>query len=295
MRYTRRHRVLIATDGSPSAQAALAAAVRFPWPERTAAQAVVASFADWLPIDLKDFRVPMAREYESIAEAARKALRPRWPRARVVVTEGGAKDTIRAEAVRFRATTVIVGWRGHGAFRRLLAGSVSRHVAERAPCPVLVVRDSPRAMTRFVVGYDGCANAQQAIAYLRSLAPGRGARATLVYVVSPVAVPASLARLPQSARDYIRAEAAALAKERREAAERDLAAAARRLVAAGWKVTTEVHTGAPLATLVKAVVAHRAHVLVVGARATSGVERALLGSTANGALDHSPVPVLLVR
>ena len=56
-----------------------------------------------------------------------------------------------------------------------------------------------------------------------------------------------------------------------------------------------MRVGAPLATLLKAAEEHHADVLVVGARATGGLERALLGSVANGALNRSPVPVLLVR
>jgi len=63
----------------------------------------------------------------------------------------------------------------------------------------------------------------------------------------------------------------------------------------GWTVANEVHAGDPLTTLLKAVTEHRADVLMLGARATSGLERALLGSVANGALHHLPVPVLLAR
>lgn len=41
--------------------------------------------------------------------------------------------------------------------------------------------------------------------------------------------------------------------------------------------------------------AHRADILVLGARATSGLTRLLLGSVAQGALSISRTPVLLVR
>ena len=42
------HRILIATDGSRSAQAALATAVKFPWPDSSQVRAVIAR-AIWLP------------------------------------------------------------------------------------------------------------------------------------------------------------------------------------------------------------------------------------------------------
>jgi nucleotide-binding universal stress UspA family protein len=41
--------------------------------------------------------------------------------------------------------------------------------------------------------------------------------------------------------------------------------------------------------------AAEAHLVVVGARGTSGVRQLLLGSVAEGVLNRSPVPVLLVR
>ena len=63
----------------------------------------------------------------------------------------------------------------------------------------------------------------------------------------------------------------------------------------GWTAKSEVRFGAPLASLLEAVEEHRADVLMLGARAMSGLENALLGSVANGALDRSPVPVMLVR
>jgi nucleotide-binding universal stress UspA family protein len=68
-----------------------------------------------------------------------------------------------------------------------------------------------------------------------------------------------------------------------------------RLTACGWSVKKEMPTGAPLSRLLAAVDEHRADVLILGARAVSGLERALLGSVANGALNHSRVPVVIVR
>ena len=188
---------------------------------------------------------------------------------------------------------IVLGWRGHGVFRRLLAGSVSRKVAERAQCPVLVVREAPKVLRRFVVGFDGCPNAEHAIEFLSSLEPARGCRVVLVNVIEPMSVPASVGRLPSSMRAQLRSEVAAINEERFERGLAITAAGASRLERSGWKVETDVRVGAPLASLVKAVADHGGHVLVLGARATSGVERALLGSVANGALNNFPV-VLLV-
>jgi nucleotide-binding universal stress UspA family protein len=56
-----------------------------------------------------------------------------------------------------------------------------------------------------------------------------------------------------------------------------------------------VREGVPLPELLQEAAASRADLVVVGARGTGGLARLLLGSVAEGVLDHSPVPVLLVK
>jgi len=57
---------------------------------------------------------------------------------RVEVGDAGAVLCHLAEEL--GADVVVVGSRGHGRIRRALLGSVSTHVANNAPCPVLIVR-----------------------------------------------------------------------------------------------------------------------------------------------------------
>jgi nucleotide-binding universal stress UspA family protein len=56
-----------------------------------------------------------------------------------------------------------------------------------------------------------------------------------------------------------------------------------------------VTDGAPLLELLRVVTVTHADLLVVGATGVSGVSRFLMGSVAEGALNRSPVPVLIVR
>jgi nucleotide-binding universal stress UspA family protein len=79
------------------------------------------------------------------------------------------------------------------------------------------------------------------------------------------------------------------------AAIRELNRAMKQLKRSGWHTRAMLTTGEPLRDLLRAVATARAQLLVVGAKGTASVHYLLLGSVAEGALNHSPVPVLLVR
>ena len=151
-------RVLIATDGSPSSRAAVVTARAFPWPRVTRVRGVVVSPTDWIGSQSPAVRRAFTQTFERLADTARQAIARRWPEAEVVNIDARPADGILSEARRFRADVIVVGWRGHGAFRRLLIGSVSRDVVERAPGPVLVIRRAVREIRRIVIGIDGSPN-----------------------------------------------------------------------------------------------------------------------------------------
>lgn len=286
-------RLLVATDGSPSAQAALATAVRFPWPQPSRARAVIALGAPAPRGASAALRAAAVRALHAQLEPAREALRARWPEADAVALHQPPVDALLGEKRRFSAEAIALGWRGHGTFRRLLAGSVSRAVVARADCPVLVVKEAPAAVRRIVVGFDDCPNARRALQFLARLEPPRGNLVLLVNVVEPMVHPGTM-RLPAATARTVRAELARLERAREEQAEATTEAAARRLRARGWRVRPVVRPGAPVDVLLAVAAEREADLLAVGARATGGLGRMLLGSVAAGVLDRSPIPVLIV-
>ena len=238
--------------------------------------------------------VALDRTGRRIAASTRRALAERWPDADVTIADKPPVDAILDEARRLRPTVICVGWRGHGGFRRLLIGSVSRAVVRRAACSVLVVRRRPRRLRTFVVGVDGSRNARRAALFLARLRPPRGGRVTVVRVEEPMNLP-SAGLLPGGIRAALRREVSALNAERLAQAQHAVDRIAARLRRAGWSVRTSVRSGAPLSEMLAAVTAAQPDVLVVGARGVTGLPKILLGSVAEGALNHSPVPVLVVR
>jgi len=231
------------------------------------------------------------RGAEKAAENARRTLSRRWPNVEIEMVDKTPVEGILHEAERFQADVIVVGWRGHGAIRRLLMGSVSRGVVRGAKCAVLVARRSQR-VRKIVIGLDGSPTAQRALAFVGRLVPPRDGRVTLVTGVELMTAP-SQGRVPG---------AGAIAREirrtntiRARTATKALNRAATQLQRRGWQTRTALVRGEPLRDLLGTVAAARAQLLVVGARGTSGVRHLLLGSVAEGALNQSPVAVLLAR
>jgi len=125
----------------------------------------------------------------------------------------------------------------------------------------------------------------------RLVPPARG-RVTLATAVTLTPVPSR--RIVLVAGDLPR-EVKRTNAIRARTASKELKRAAAKLKARGWETRTAVTTGEPLNDLLGAVKAARAHLLVVGAKGTSRVRHSLLGSVAEGALNSSPVPVLVAR
>lgn len=145
-----------------------------------------------------------------------------------------------------------------------------------------------------VLGVDDSSHSRRAAAFLARLVPGARGRVTAIRVLEPMRPP-SLALLPAAVRDRIAHEFAQEERAARAQAQRSLAATARDLAAGGWRVDTVVRVGIPLTELLDAVRREGADLLVLGARGASGLERLILGSTAEGALKRAAVPVLIVK
>jgi nucleotide-binding universal stress UspA family protein len=293
MASARGFRVVVATDGSRDGRAAVAVAGAFPWPAGSQAQGVVACFYPAVGAELSaPVWATIKKGFDRVALGARRALRRRWPTADVVVVDRPPVEAILAEAR--GASAIVVGTRGHGALGRLVLGSVSRNVVRRAPCSTLVVGSRPPRVSRFLVGLDGSPNARRAIAFVAGLEPPRGGRVTLVRVLEPVRLP-SMGLMPASVRGVLESESAAVRAQQLRAARRELGTAAAVLKRAGWRVRSVIRWGRPVDELLAASPAARAHVLAVGARGMGGVARLLLGSVAEGILNRSRLPVLVVR
>jgi nucleotide-binding universal stress UspA family protein len=290
-RKQRSFEVVVATDDSKPSRAAVATAAGFCWPAHARLHAIAVRE---LALDLGG---PARDELEAAAEEASERARrafARRGRATARVIDGPVGPALLATARGLRARALVVGTRGHGPVRRLVLGSTSRFLVRESRTPLLIVRERPARGGRVVLGVDGSPQSRRAAAFLASLEPRRGARVTLVCAVEQLRMP-SLGSMPARVRESLRVQAAALAEEKLRKARRSVDATARRLTAAGWGVQAEVREGIPLEVLLARARSERADLLAVGARGVGGVRRWLLGSVAEGVLQHAGCAVLITH
>lgn len=288
-------RILIAVDGSPTATAALDTARRFPWPDNALPVAVVARGGGLVPPLAAQKTWAWSQELAiSIADHACKRLASRWEEPEAHIEDGNPETAIVAAARRKGARAIVVGWRGHGTFRRLLAGSVSRAVLRSAPIPVMVVHRAPRQVRHIVLALDGSTTAARAVRFLKACTPPTGGRVTIVAVVTHV-MPPRTGMLTTEIASRIRADIAAHNAQERAGAKQRLQRAAASLKQAGWRVRTVIRTGAPLAEVLDAVGDVHADVLMVGAGGSRTLRLGRIGALTEAAVNRCPVPVLVVR
>jgi nucleotide-binding universal stress UspA family protein len=137
--------VLLATDGSPTAEAATTEAIELS--RRLGAPLVVVTAWELPYAGLGHAPFPLSANYlEECAEAAEKIIDATVERAREkgvtatgLAVHGYPVDEVCRTAAKTDPQVLVLGAHGWGPIRRALHGSVSTGVLHHARCPVLVV------------------------------------------------------------------------------------------------------------------------------------------------------------
>jgi nucleotide-binding universal stress UspA family protein len=306
-------RILIAYDGSPAADAAVATAgslfqgasgrvltlfnqtmgyeqVRrygFGVDDATLRQNI-----DALAAEARESALEIAEQGAAAAGAAGLAVEPAalpsgispWP---PILS---AADEIDADAI-------VCGSRGRGGVARSLLGSTSSSVLSHSTLPVLVVPSTPADLDGPVlIAYDGSPDARAAIAGAGRLVGGR--RAVVVHVWSALFHHQSNTRARAQAptrelRDFVTEYESMFA----EAAESEAAEGVALAREAGFDATGETleSDGSAWHAIADAAERHVAALIVAGSRGRGRVASALLGSVSSGLVHNAETPTLVIR
>lgn len=214
------------------------------------------------------------------------------------VPEGHVPRSIAAHAGEEGADLIVISTHGSGGVQQLLFGSVAQQVLGQTTVPVLLTRPThdgvprPFEPRRILVPLDRTQFAERALDPAAEIARLLGASLHLVTVVPTVStttgeLQAVAQVLPTSLR-------AALELQEEESAEY-LEQVAAQLRAEGMKVSTEVRRGDVAAMLAQEAAEPDVGLVVVATHGRAGVRAAWAGSIADRLLDHTDVPILLLR
>jgi nucleotide-binding universal stress UspA family protein len=275
-------RVLLAIDGSASADRARDLVAALPWPGESHIRVVAAP------------RHADAQErytLDTALDAAERDLARPGRRVERVLLDGRPASAILDEADAFGPDLIVVGSRGHGPIESMLLGSVSAEVVDHARCPVLVVRTTQ--IDEIVMAEDGSPSARAATDLVAEWPILRGAAVT-VLSVAETSLPMAAGMAP-GIYDEVLASYAVSTDDARRLADARATVTAERLSGVGLAARAAMREGDAAHEVLEYVRAQGTGLIVMGTRGHTGLARLVLGSVARNVLLHAPCSVLIVR
>lgn len=233
------------------------------------------------------FRVPLlapsdgaVEEGKAILEAARAAVRERWPDLGVTtaLVEEETEKALREESK--DAFALVLGRRGRGGFAGMPLGSTSRRMASESSVPVVIVRGEASEGGEVVVGVDLSWDSELVLEHAFETASLYGARLRAVHawMVYGVPVEAGAVLDEEAVRDELLGHVVAAHEPLREKYPQ-------------VDVVEDVVMAHPVSALTEA--SRGARLLVVGADHRHW-DAFRLGSVTHGAVHHAECPVTVV-
>jgi len=292
------HTVLLAVDGTPSADRAVELLASYRG-ERSELEIVATNvqrrpIAIWpeAAIDARAIEEALRARGREVTEKAVSRLRSAGLGAEAAVRLDFVAEGILREAEIRSAGWVVMGTRGHGALGGYAIGSVALRVTHASPIPVCLVRAESRLPSRLgramraMLAVDGSEAALRAAGALVQWRSWLGELdVQIVYVQEPLTYLETV--LPPHD-DVIRQWSGRAGEE---------ATRAVRELLARENIRSDLHlaVGDPANEIVQLASDTGCELLVMGTRGLGAAHHALVGSVALKAAAHAAVPVVLVR
>ena len=136
-------KILVAIDGSPASEKALAAAVDLATHYKSDLTALsVAELPEVVAMvdEVDEIRQSTEAYFRKIGDAAVAYARSRGVTLRSVVVRGHAADAIVRYVQSEGISLIVIGEHGHSRITRFFLGSTSDRVSEHSPCSVMIVK-----------------------------------------------------------------------------------------------------------------------------------------------------------
>ena len=230
-------------------------------------------------------------------------LLPDELRGRMLVREGYPADQVVAAAKAIRADLIVLSNTGRSGLKRVVLGSTAERILRHAHCPVLTVRrqSSGPAMRllslekplypqrlpwrRILVPLDFSLTSLRALKFAVPLAKESSARLVLLNVVEPNPYPTGMEGAILVTPD------ASLEQN----AKKELPQVARRFVPKSIRVTSLVARGRAADVIVETSEKKGVDLIVLSTHGHTGLNRLLMGSTAEQVVRTAKCPVFVVR
>lgn len=308
-------KLLIAYDGSSSADQALDDLQKAGLPEQDVEAQIVSVAEVWMPpqpngnglnpesalfTDLAEKHRTVAaaslHEAEAFARHARDRVLAKFPAWRVAADakHGSPAREILACAKIFRPDLIVVGSQGRNGLSRILLGSISKKVLTEANCSVRVARGKIEVdpfPLRILIAFDGSAGAEVAV---REVARRRWGNETEVCLLAAVhaLAPTTIGRFMPPVRVWIKEEFESEKSWVRKLTKGPV----QTLEKAGLKVSVEILEGNPKDVIAEWAASWQADAIFMGAHSYANLlEKFLVGSTTGAVAERAGCSVEAVR
>ena len=298
-------RILIGYDGSPASQHALRELGKAGLPRDVKAH-VVTVITPWpmsadgiqdaglFGYDTNLLADVATKQAAAVADKALQVLEKRFPKWKITseASLGRPAAAILAKADAWKPDLLVMGSHGRSTAGRLILGSVCQRVIHHAQTDVRVTKPGKvvrRGGPRILVGIDGSADADRAVAAVASRSWPPGTTIRVVTAVDRMELPETLLKM----------EVGPIYEGRKQSAQSWISqkgeSAVRQLAQSGLKASHDILFGEPRRVLLKACKTWKADCLFVGSRGLQAVDRFLIGSISSHMAAHAPCTVEIVR